>query len=239
MEASSLDQSKDFVELDLRTVWNLIRKNIVLIIILTIAGGIGAFFISRYMIDPQYEASVTLAVNTRDEAATIIASDQINAARQLVNTYAVILTNDTLLDDVIQILRLDDTIGSLNRRISAEAVNQTQVMKMTMRDRNPNVAKSVLDIIMSRAEELLITTVKAGSVEIVSPPRINYQAVSPRVSLNTMIGAGIGIFAALMFIFIRKAVSNTFISDEDVIRQLDLPVVGVIPSLNIQERRYG
>ncbi|MDR2569104.1 MAG: hypothetical protein LBD23_02245 [Oscillospiraceae bacterium] len=230
---------KDHIELDLRAIWYLVRKNLALIIILTILCGTSAFFISEFLLNPQYEASVTLAVNTRDEAATVIANDQLTAARQLVNTYAVILTNDTLLDDIIRQLSLSDTISSLQRRISAEAVNNTQVMRITMRDRNPNTAKAVLDIIISRAEHLLITTVKAGSVEIVSPPRINNEPVSPRVNLNTVIGAAVGMFIAVAFIFIRKALSNTFISDEDVVNQLGLPVIGVIPSLKIQERRYG
>lgn len=210
-----------------------------MITVLTVVFAIGAFFVSRFLITPQFEAAVTIAVNTRDEAATIIASDQINAARQLVNTYAVVLTNDTLIDDIIRQLRLTDTISSLKSRISAEAVNQTQVMRITMRDRNPNTAKDVLDIIMSRAEELLITTVKAGSVEVVSPPRINYDPVSPRVNLNTAIGAGLGLFLAIAIVFLRKALRNNFISEEDVVNQLGLPVIGVIPSLDTQERRYG
>jgi len=230
---------REYVELDFRTIWSLIKKNIVLIIILTIVGMVSAFFISRFLINPQYEATVTLAVNARDEVATVIASDQINAARQLVNTYAVILTNDALLDNVIRELGLNDTIGSLKGRISAEAVNQTQVMRMTMRDHNPNTARAVLEAIMERAEDLLITTVKAGSVEIVSPPRVNRDPVSPRISLNTAIGAGIGLFIAVAIVFIRKALRNTFISDEDINTQLGLSVVGVIPSLNIQERKYG
>jgi len=230
---------KDHIELDLQTIWHLIRKNMVMITILTVVFAVGAFFISRFLITPQYEASVTIAVNTRDEAATIIASDQINAARQLVNTYAVVLTNDTLLDDIIRQLRLSDSIRTLKGRISAEPVNQTQVMRITMRDRNPNTAKDVLDIIMNRAENLLMTTLKAGSVEIVSPPRINYEPVSPRISLNTAIGGGIGLFLAIVIIFLGKALRNTFISEEDIINQLGLPVIGVIPSLNTQERRYG
>ncbi|MCL2628777.1 MAG: Wzz/FepE/Etk N-terminal domain-containing protein [Oscillospiraceae bacterium] len=230
---------RDHIELDLQTIWHLIRKNIAMITVLTVVFAIGAFFVSRFLITPQFEAAVTIAVNTRDEAATIIASDQINAARQLVNTYAVVLTNDTLIDDIIRQLRLTDTISSLKSRISAEAVNQTQVMRITMRDRNPNTAKDVLDIIMSRAEELLITTVKAGSVEVVSPPRINYDPVSPRVNLNTAIGAGLGLFLAIAIVFLRKALRNNFISEEDVVNQLGLPVIGVIPSLDTQERRYG
>jgi capsular polysaccharide biosynthesis protein len=107
-----------------------------------------------------------------------------------------------------------------------------------MRDRNPNTAKAVLDIIISRAEYLLITTVKAGSVEIVSPPRINYDPVSPRIGLNTAIGAGIGLFLSMAIVFIRKALRNTFITDEDIVNQLELSVIGVIPSYNTQERRY-
>jgi capsular polysaccharide biosynthesis protein len=110
---------------------------------------------------------------------------------------------------------------------------------MTMRDHNPNTAKSVLDVIMSQAEELLITTIKAGSVEIVSPPRVNLDPVSPRIGLNTAIGAGIGLFLAIAIVFIRKALRNTFIADDDVLTQLDLSVIGVIPSLDIQERKYG
>jgi capsular polysaccharide biosynthesis protein len=228
---------KEFIELDFKTIWRLVKKNLTLLIVFTIVGAATAFFISRFLISPQYEASVTLAVNARDEATTVIASDQLTAARQLVNTYAVILTNDTLLDSIINQLGLDDTVNSLKRRISAEPVNQTQVMRMTMRDYNPNTARAVLDTIMYQAEELLTTTVKAGSVEIVSPPRINYEPVSPRIGLNTAIGAGLGLFFGLSLVFIRKALRNTFISDEDVSTQLGLSVIGVIPSLNKQEKK--
>lgn len=231
---------QDMITLDLRTIWGLVKKNILLIIVLTIIGGIGTFYVSQYLVAPQYEASVTLVVNTRDEQATVITNDQITSARQLVNTYAVILTNDSLLEEIIEQLRLDDTIASLRRRISTEAVNQTQVLRMTVRDHDPDTSKAILDEIMNRAEDLLMTTVKAGSVEIVSPPRINYDPVSPRIMMNTAIGALAGLFLALVIVFMRKAFTNTFISDEDISTHLGLPILGVIPSLNnIQEQKYG
>ena len=232
-------EQREQIELDFKTIWTLVKKNIVLIVILTVIGAAGAFSVSMFLITPQYEASVTLAVNARDEATTVIANDQLTAARQLVNTYAVILTNDTLLEDIIHQLSLNDTVNTLKRRLSAEPVNQTQVMRLTMRDRNPNTAKNVLDVIMSRAEELLITTLKAGSVEVVSPPRINRDPVSPNIILNTVIGTGLGLFLAISFVFIRKALRNTFISEEDVAVQLGLTVLGKIPSINVQEQKYG
>jgi capsular polysaccharide biosynthesis protein len=180
---------------------------------------------------PQYQATMTLVVNTRDEQTTVISNDQINSAIQLVNTYAIILTNDTLLEEMIYKLGLDDRILTVSSRISASVVNQTQVMRMTMRDEEPKVAKAVLDEIMSRAPDLLITTVKAGSVEIVSPPRVNFIPVSPRPYLNTLLGAMAGIFLSMAYIFIRRYMADTFVTDGDVDKQLGLPVLGVIPSV--------
>ena len=226
---------KDFNTLDLRTIWNLVRKNLLMIIIFVIFGAGSAFFISKFLIDSQYEASMILVVNTRDEQAITITGDQINSARQLVNTYAVILTNETLLDDVIRILNLNRTVKQLQDSINAQPVNQTQVMRMTVRDRNPRIAEAILIEIMNRAEDLLTATVKAGSVEIVSPPRINYDPVSPRIGLNTVIGFAIGLFMAMMIIFVKKAMANTFLSDEDVSIHLNLPVLGVIPSIPKQQ----
>ena len=227
---------KDFISLDLRTLWSLIKKNYILIMLSFIAGVAGAFFISALLISPKYEASMTLVVNTRDEQSITITGDQINSARQLVNTYAVILTNETLIDEIIRVLNLNYSVASLKERISAEPVSQTQVMRMTVVDRDPNTAKMILVEIMNRAEELLTTTVKAGSVEIVSPPRINYTPVSPRVGLNTAIGGVIGLFLAMVVIFIRKAMANTFITDEDVAAHLGLPVLAVIPTVDTKGR---
>ena len=225
-------EKKDYLELDIRTIWQLIKKNILLIFLLTVIGGASSLLISRFVISPQFEATVMLAVNARDEATVAIANDQLMAARQLVNTYAVVLTNDTLLDNIISQLGLDDTVQTLQQRITAEPVNQTQVMRMTMRDSDPYIARDVLNIIISQAEELLVTTIRAGSVEIVSPTRINYEPVSPRTTLNVAIGVAIGLAISLLVIFIRKAFSNTFITDEDVLRELNLPVIGILPSLS-------
>ena len=217
--------------LDVRAVLRLVRKSFILLIILTLVGGLAGYYLSSRVVAPMYEASVMLVVNTRDEQVTVITSDQINSARQLVNTYAVILTNDALLDELIEHFELDSDIPTLKNRISAEAVNQTQVMRMTVRDRSSDMALELLEFIIERAPELLIETVKAGSVEIVSPPRANYDPVSPSIYRYTAVGALAGLFAALAFVFIKKALINTIVSDDDVGKYLDLPVLGVVPKI--------
>ena len=222
--------------LDIRAVFALIRKNILLLIVLTMIGGTVVYFYTDYMIDPMYEAAVTLVVNTRDEQAAIITNDQINSAKQLINTYAVILTNDALLEDVIAQLSLHIGVSSLKSRISANAVNESQVMRMTVRSEDVTTALAVLEIIVERAPELLINTVKAGSVEIVSPPKANYNPVSPDIRRNTAIGSLAGLLIAAAFVLIKVALQNTFLSEEDIARHLELPVLGVIPAIKHLQR---
>ena len=222
--------------LDIRAVLALIRKNVLLLIVLTVIGGAVAYLYTDYMIAPTYEASAMLIVNTRDEQAAIITNDQINSAKQLINTYAVILTNDALLEDVIAQLDLSVSVSSLKGRISATAVSESQVMRITVRDADPSSALIVLESIVDRAPELLINTVKAGSVEIVSPPKANYNPVSPNIRRNTVIGALVGLFIAAAFVIIKMALQNTFLSEEDIAKHLELLVLGVIPAVKHLQR---
>ena len=227
------------MSLDIRTVLALVRKNIVLLIALTVIGAAVAYLYTDYMIDPMYEASVMLIVNTRDEQATVISSGEINSARQLINAYAVILTNDALLEDVITQLSLHIGVSSLKSHISATAVNQSQVMRMSVRDTDPSTALAVLEFIVDRAPELLISTIKAGSVEIVSPPKANYAPVSPSIRYNVAIGAVAGALIALAYVLIKVAMENTFLSEEDIGRHLGLPVLGVVPAVKTTARNNG
>ena len=230
---------KEYMTLDIRAVLALIRRNIILLVALTVIGAAAAYCYTDYVIDPMYESSVMLIVNLRDEQATVISSGELSSARELIRTYAVILTNDALLEEVISQLNLSTGVSSLKGRISASEVNQSQVMRMTVRDTDPATALVVLEFIVDRAPELLINTVKAGSVEIVSPPKANYSPVSPSIRRNTAIGALAGLLIAAAFVIIKKALENTFLSEEDIGRYLGLPVLGVIPAVKHLQRNNG
>ena len=228
---------QDIFTLDLRTIWILVRKNILLITGLAVAGAVAFYFYSNYFITPQYQAKMQLAVTTREDAQISITAGELTSAAQLVNTYAVVLTNDSLMEEIIYQLGLRMTKKGLKGSITASPVNQTQIMEMSVRNADPEMAKAILQAITDRANELLTRVVMAGSVEILSPPAAEYTPVSPNTRMNTLIGFAAGMIIALAIVFIRKILTNTFISDEDVTRYLNLPVLGVIPSIKLEERR--
>ena len=121
-----------------------------------------------------------IIVNTREEQNVVVTNDQINSAKQLVNTYEVILKSDTVMDQVLNALVSRGAIqpaemsaNDVKSSITISAVNNTQVMRISAANNDPDLAMAMIDEILTIAPSIIIRTVKAGSVEVVSYPKLN------------------------------------------------------------------
>ena len=228
----------EYVTIDLQEIFSLLIKNIHWIILSAlIVGGIG-FGINWYVLKPVYQADSMIIVNTRDEQNVVVTNDQLNSARQLVNTYEVILKSDTVMDQVRNALLnrgLIPTDGMstsvLKKNISVSPVNSTQVMKVSATNTDPELALAMVDEVLTIAPSIIIRTVKAGSVEVVSYPKLNNNPVSPKKTRNLALCLFGGAAAAAGFIILRELLDNTVKTDQDIREKLGLPVLGVIPKI--------
>ena len=82
---------------------------------------------------------------------------------------------------------------------------------------------------MHIAPELIIQTVKAGSVEVITPPRARDGKVSPSTSKNAILGGLLGLLISTALVVLISLFDRTIKTDEDIARVLNLPVLGVIP----------
>ena len=144
---------EEYETIDLRELFLLVKKNILMILAVTIASAAVGFLISAFLLSPQYEASATLIVNSREDqtAQTTITNDQITSATKLVDTYSVILTSDTVLDKAIADLELTLDYEELLDKVTVESVNGTQIMKISVQDEDPVLAQSIVANIVEQA----------------------------------------------------------------------------------------
>lgn len=223
-------------EIDLLELVIVIRKKIVWVILLTIVcGGIG-LGASIFLINPKYSSDATLIVNA-NENTQVVTSDQINTAKQLIDTYSVILKSETVMKQVIEALDLRDISGwenitpsSLSDLVYIGQVESTQVIKVEAITADQNISNLVVKQILKLAPEVIIRTVKAGSVEVVTGV-INRGEVSPNVLKNTAAGGLLGFILAIGLIFIRYFFDRTIKSEEDIESILKLNVIATIPSV--------
>lgn len=227
MEANLLEQNYETI--DLRELFFIIKNNIVAIIAVTVLFAVAGGMVTMFMITPMYEASATMIVNTRQDQTANVTNDQINSAKNLVDTYAIIIKSDTVLSSVISDLNLDMTYSQLSSSVTVSAVDSTQVMQVSVQNADPALAKSIVAEITAIAPEIILDKVEAGSVKVISEARAGDKPVSPSLTKNVAIAALLGLVLSVGFVLLREMLNNTFKSDEDIQKNLGIPVLGVIP----------
>ncbi len=229
---------QEYETIDLREVFAILRKNLIWLILSAVVFAVAGYFATALLITPQYEASATLIVNSREGAQqqTAVTNDQINSAKQLVDTYAVILKSDTVLQRTIDELALDMDYGQLVEKVTISSVNSTQVMKVAVRDPDAKVAQNIVANIVEQAPTVIVETVNAGSVKIVSQPSAGQDPVSPNKMTNTAVAGLLGLVLAVGIVFLRSMMNNTFTTDKDINQHLGITVLGVIPQIQIQQQ---
>ena len=170
-----------------------------------------------------------MIVNTRQDTTSTVTIDQINSATKLVSTYSIIIKSDTVLQQVIDDLGLSLSYSDLKGRVTVSAVDDTQVMKITVRSNNPEWARQVCDGITAVSPDVILEAVEAGSVKVISQASYSDVPVSPNIKKNTMLGAMVGLVLCLGVILLQVILDNKINTEEDVAKYLDMTVVGVIP----------
>lgn len=219
-------------EIDLLELFSILKAHIVAIIVVTVIAAVAGFMVTEYLITPQYEASVNMIVNTRTDANATVSNDNINSAKSLVSTYAIIIKSNTVLNQVAANLNLKDMdYDTLVEKVSVEAIDDTQVMKVAVKDPDPELARKIVKEIAKISPEEIVDSVEAGSCKVVSQVRVPTDPVSPSLKKNVVIAAAAGFVLVVAIILLKSFLENYIVDDDDVQKYLGLPVLGVIPEI--------
>lgn len=219
------------VEIDLLQLVRVLWKNVKYILITTVILGLVGLVGSSLFLSPIYEASTKMIVNTRNEGSQSVTNDQINSAKNLVNTYAIIITSRDVLNQVIADLNLTENYNQLKDCIRVNAVNSTQVMEVVVQHKNRDTAQAIADKILKIAPQAIVNIVEVGSVKPVEQAYAGPNPVSPNILKNTILMAVVGFILSCAVIIVIFLVDNTYKSELDIQNDLGLPVLGVIPTI--------
>lgn len=215
--------------IDLTEILSAVRQHLLELIFVTLATALVGFMASKFLMTPKYDSSALMIVNTRQDVNANVTSDQINSATKLVSTYSIIIKSDTVLQQVIDNLGLNLTYAQLNKRVTVAAVDDTQVMKITVQSDSPEWARQVCEQIITVAPDVIKEAVEAGSVKVISNPSLATEPVSPNIMKNTMLAAAVGFVLVIGIIVLQVLLDNKINTEEDVTKYLDMTVLGVIP----------
>lgn len=210
-------------------ILNLLKKGWKLMVIFLLLGAAASYAISTYFITPMYSSNLSLYVLSSSSIGTNSASD-INFSSRLARTYIIILKEQTVREQVANKLHTKISSGQLSNMVTFEAVDDTEVIKISATSSDPELSAEICNVYGSVAPEVLQRVVKAGSVEIIGKARASGTPISPNIRTNTLYGAIAGVAAAIVIVLLRVLIDNTVQSEEEFKRIVGIPVWASIPS---------
>lgn len=215
----------------LKAIW---RKMWLVVLCAVLASAIG-FSYAAFFLTPMYSSSAMMYVNNKSFSiggiSGSISQSELNAAETLVKRYLVILNTKTTLEQVIEKTGVDYTWQQLSGMITAGAVNDTEIFKVTVTASDPYEAATIVNGIAEVLPERVSDIIQGSSMKIVDRGIVNTQKVSPNVTSYTMMGFAIGFILACAIIVIYALLDDTIRGEDYILQKYEYPILARIPDL--------
>lgn len=224
------NQGRD--ELYLSDLLQHVRHYLLVFIAAVILFGIAGFLISEYIFTPEYESALMMIVNTKQENTTTVTNDNITSARNLVATYSIIIKSNSVLDQVAEKLELSLDYRELYDMVYVSAVDDTQIMRIAVRDTDPKRAEQIVTQLAEIAPDFIVDAAEAGSCKVISKVSTGVDPVYPNTKRNVAFAMALGLMLSIVCVVIREVTKEVHIVDDrDIEKYLELPILGVIPEV--------
>ncbi len=212
-------------------LWELFKKNFVLLVVSAVALAAVAFAISEYVITPKYESTAALLVNGNQNNSTAALGDQ-QAYVQMIYTYKDLATRPVILNQVLSDLQSDYpdlSSSTLAGMITVSSTANSQIFSISAISENSSEARDVANttaqIFKNEAVKLMGKSV--SNVSIVSRGLKTSKPVSPNKKLITVAGFLFGAFLVIAYVLIKELSDNTY-RDTDYLNQLSFNNLGTV-----------
>lgn len=216
-------------EIDLKELFVFLKSKLGLLIIITagvcLLGCIYGLFIQK----PMYESYTTVILSSSE--STITQSD-ITLNKNLVDTYAEIVKSRRVLDQVSDELNLDLTYEQLYNKISVTAVNNTEIIKISVNDEDAIKAKNIANITANHFADEVVELMGMNNVDILDEAIEAEQPYNINVLKQIIIYFMLGFVLAAGILFVIFYFDRTVKSIEQVEQKIKLPILGGVQDLN-------
>lgn len=214
--------------MDLDTFVRIGRRWWWLVVSAAVLGGVAAYLIST-RITPSYEARTTLLVVQRQGEGVVQLND-LQTAERLANTFSRLVTLRPVLDRSIQDGNLPFNAGELAARIGVTNPRGTQLLVVTARASNPDLAARISNTVARSfisSNEAALTS-RPGQVSVVEEALPPGSPVSPRPLVNATLGVILLALAAAVVVVVIEYLDDTVKSGDDAVERTGLPILARI-----------
>lgn len=185
------------------------------------------FIYVQFLLTPMYHSSTTLIlVSNNSQQNTAALQSEVNLNKNLVTTYSEIVKSRSVLSQVIDKLKLDETTEELSKKITVSSVENTEIIKIQVSDKNNKEAKKIAsttaEVFMKEVQEIYNLT----NVSTIDEASFEKEPYNVDLVKQLFISGAIGLVISIVVVFLVFYFDTTIKSSKDIEEKLDLPVIG-------------
>lgn len=218
--------------ISIEEIFEVLKKRWKMIALITIVATVISGVFSFFIIDPVYEASTKLFVGKEENSEEVYNSNDIAMYQKLLKTYSETIKTRDLLTSAIKDSKYDLEVGAVSSALTVVPVADTQILQIKYQSKDPKEAEIVLKAISNNFIKTAKELVPNGNVRTIEAVEMPEKPVSPNKKMNIAIAFLLGLMVSVGLVFLLEYLDNTYKTKEQLEKELELPVLGVIPTLD-------
>ena len=219
--------------ISLSEIFETIKKRWIMIVAITLSATLISGILSFFVIKPVYETSTKLFIGKEEKEDTVYNTNDIQMYQKLLQTYAQAIKTKDLVGRAINSLNYELEPSKVVGALAVTPVTDTQILQIKYKSKNQQEA---VDVLKNVTEQFIITSkelVPNGNVRVIEEVECPENPVSPNKKMNIAIAFLLGLMVSLGLVFLLEYLDNTYKNKEQLEKELDIPVLGVIPDVDI------
>ncbi|HGQ5288162.1 TPA: capsular polysaccharide biosynthesis protein CpsC [Streptococcus pneumoniae] len=225
-------KEQNTIEIDVFQLVKSLWKRKLMILIVALVTGAGAFAYSTFIVKPEYTSTTRVYVVNRNQGDKPgLTNQDLQAGTYLVKDYREIILSQDVLEEVVSDLKLDLTPKGLANKIKVTVPVDTRIVSISVNDRVPEEASRIANSLREVAAQKIISITRVSDVTTLEEARPTISPSSPNIKRNTLIGFLAGVIGTSVIVLHLELLDTRVKRPEDIENTLQMTLLGVVPNL--------
>ena len=216
-------------EIDLKELWEFLKKKFTLLMVIVIGVTLGGSIYALLFQKPLYSSYTSVILSGGE---TTITQTDLNMNKNLVPTYSEIVKSRKVLGQVINELNLEYSYDFLYRKVSVSSVTNTDIIKISVSDKDGVLAKNIANVTARVFTEEVINYYNMNNVNILDDAIVAEKPYNINIIKQLFIYIVIGSVLGFGLLFMLFYFDRTIKSVEQVEDKIKLPILGSVQLYN-------
>ena len=217
-------------EINIKDFFNYLKKYILIICGVVVIFVIGVFIYDKSIKKPLYTTYTTIILTKSNEAqtGTTITQNDILLNQKLVETYSKIIKSKLVLEQVISETGVTYTAEELGENVNVEAYENTEMLKISVTDQDPELAASIANSIAQVFSGEIAKIYQINNISVVDVAVTPEEVSNNTLKRDLLIALFISIFGTIGVVFVVYYFDDTVKLTDDLEEEIGMPVVAKV-----------